>query len=75
MAALFKDSGLEGLKGSIQYCADCGKPTIHYRAQHGWAICYACGFNPDLERLAAEADRLHWRDMASEIQRTQRKAS
>jgi hypothetical protein len=51
MTLLLKDSGLDGLKASIQYCADCGKPTVHYRVPEGWPICYACGYNADLMKL------------------------
>jgi hypothetical protein len=54
MKLLLKDSGLEGLKGSIQYCADCQKPRIHYRTSDGWPICGMCGYNADLIRLCAE---------------------
>jgi hypothetical protein len=54
MKLLLKDSGLAGLKGSIQYCADCQKPTVHYRTPNGWPICHACGYNADLMRLCAE---------------------
>jgi hypothetical protein len=53
MKPLLKDSGLDGLKASIRFCADCGKPTVHYRTPDGWPICYACGYNPDLMKLCA----------------------
>jgi hypothetical protein len=51
MTLLLKDSGLDGVKGTIQYCADCGKPTVHYRAPGGWPICSTCGYNADLMKL------------------------
>ncbi len=54
MKLLLKDSGLAGLKGSIQYCDDCQKPTAHYRTPNGWPICHICGYNADLMRLCAE---------------------
>ncbi|HMO58633.1 MAG TPA: hypothetical protein PKA05_12485 [Roseiflexaceae bacterium] len=69
MVSLLKESGLDGLKGSIQYCADCGKPTVHYRVHQGWPICHACGYNQELERMAAEADTKTWRDMAIDLAR------
>lgn len=56
MATLMKDSGLSGLKGTVQFCADCGKPTVHYHAPGGWPICNACGYNADLIALAQELD-------------------
>ena len=55
MTLLLKDSGLGGLKGTVQYCADCGKPTVHYRAPGGWPICSTCGYNAELMKLY-EAD-------------------
>lgn len=53
MAQRFKDSGLDGLKGSIQYCPDCRRSTAHYRTPDGWPICYACGYNAHLVQLVA----------------------
>lgn len=54
MKPLLKDAGLDGLKGSIQYCADCQKPSIHYRTTNGWPICGICGYNPDLARFCEQ---------------------
>jgi hypothetical protein len=54
MKLLLKDASLDGLKGSIQYCADCRKPSIHYRTTNGWPICGMCGYNPDLARFCEQ---------------------
>ncbi len=51
MNVLLKHSGLNGLKGSIQFCADCQKPSLHYRLANGWPVCHACGYNPMLMKL------------------------
>ncbi len=56
MRRLFKDSGLDGLKGSVQYCADCGQPTVHYRASEGWPVCGSCGYNADVVAMAEDCD-------------------
>ena len=56
MKLLLKDANLDGLKGSIQYCADCRKPSVHYRTTNGWPICGMCGYNPDLA-LFCEQER------------------
>jgi hypothetical protein len=54
MKLLLKDASLDGLKGSIQYCADCRKPSVHYRTTNGWPICGMCGYNPDLARFCEQ---------------------
>ncbi|NWG19551.1 MAG: hypothetical protein HXY39_04410 [Chloroflexi bacterium] len=54
MMTLMKDSGLNGLKGSVQYCPDCGRPTVHYRVPGGLPICNACGYNADLANYCAQ---------------------
>lgn len=54
MKLLVKDSGLNNLKASIQYCGECEKPQIHYTADHGWAVCNLCGYSAGLEQLADE---------------------
>lgn len=51
-----KDSGLHGLKGSVQYCGECDRQTVHYRTPDGWPICHACGYNENLVQLAADHD-------------------
>ena len=54
MKLLFKDSGLDRLKASVQFCAECQKPQVHYVAAGGWPICHACGYNPDLMLLGEQ---------------------
>ena len=43
MALLLKDCGLEGFKGSVQRCAECRRPTVHFRRPGGWPVCGVCG--------------------------------
>jgi len=54
MKLLVKNSGLNNLKASVQYCGECEKPQIHYAADHGWAVCHICGYSAGLEQLADE---------------------
>lgn len=54
MVIRLKDSGLDGLKGSVQYCPDCGRPTVHYRIPGGLSICNACGYNAELAADCAQ---------------------
>ncbi len=54
MSTLVIDSGLDGLKGSVQYCDDCEQPSVHYAVPEGWPICNACGYNEDLADLVDE---------------------
>jgi hypothetical protein len=49
-----KDSGLNNLKATIQFCGECAKPQVHYSATNGCAICHACGYSPALEQLIEE---------------------
>jgi hypothetical protein len=51
MKLLVKDSGLNTLKASVQYCGECEKPQIHYAAEHGWAVCHVCGYSAGLDQL------------------------
>jgi hypothetical protein len=54
MKVLLKDASLDGLKGSIQYCADYRKPSVHYRTTNGWPIWGMCGYNPALARFCEQ---------------------
>ena len=54
MQHLVKDSGLNNLKATIQYCRECQKPQVHYAAAAGCAVCHACGYSPVLEQLIEE---------------------
>lgn len=54
MKHLLKDSNLEGLKGTMHYCAECRKLQVHLVAADGWPICHACGYNADLAALLAD---------------------
>jgi hypothetical protein len=54
MKLLVKDSGLHGLKASIDYCAECEKPQVHYTTTHGWPVCHVCGYNAQLEQLCED---------------------
>ena len=51
MKLFVKDSGLNNLKATIQYCGECEKPQIHYAVAEGCAVCHACGYSPALEQL------------------------
>lgn len=51
MKLLVKDSGLNNLKASIQYCDECAKPQVHYSAGAGCAVCHACGYSSALAQL------------------------
>jgi ribosomal protein L37AE/L43A len=59
MMTRLRDSGLDGLKASVQHCPECRKQTVHYSAPGGWPICHACGYNAELEKIAELADRQH----------------
>ncbi|HWQ13616.1 MAG TPA: hypothetical protein VNL77_12490 [Roseiflexaceae bacterium] len=43
MALLLKDCGLEGFKGSVRRCAECGRATAHFHRPGGWPVCGVCG--------------------------------
>jgi len=62
MKLLLKDASLDGLKGSIQYCADCRKPSVHYRTTNGWPICGMCGYNLDLARFCEQERAPEYRE-------------
>ena len=59
MKLLFKDSGLDRLKASVQFCAECRKPQVHYVAAGGWPICHACGYNRELVQFC-EQEPAYW---------------
>ena len=54
MKLLVKDSGLHGLKASIDYCVECQKPQVHYSTTQGWPVCHVCGYNAQLEQLCED---------------------
>ncbi len=43
MSLLLKDCGLAGFKGSVQYCAECACPTVHFKQSGYWPVCGMCG--------------------------------
>jgi hypothetical protein len=43
MRLLLKDCGLEGLKGTVQRCAECGRATVHFHRPASWPACGVCG--------------------------------
>jgi hypothetical protein len=49
-----KDSGWDGLRGTVQRCGSCSRPTIHLAAQGGVAVCSECGYNPAFDSFAEE---------------------
>jgi hypothetical protein len=51
MKLLVKDSGLHGLKASIDFCVECQKPQVHYTTTNGWPVCHVCGYNAELAQL------------------------
>jgi ribosomal protein L37AE/L43A len=57
MMARLRDSGLDGMKASVEYCPECRKQTVHYTARGGWPICHACGYNAEMEKLTESIDR------------------
>jgi len=42
----YLSSGYEGLHGSVLMCLDCQRPTIHFTAPGGVAVCGFCGATP-----------------------------
>jgi ribosomal protein L37AE/L43A len=67
MMTRLRDTGLNGMKASVEYCKECRKQTVHYTATGGWPVCHACGYNAELEKLSsvlehrqAERSRKRW---------------
>lgn len=56
MFGLLKDSGWDGMRGSVEGCDDCGTPTIHLTAPGGVSVCGDCGYNPMLDALTDASD-------------------
>jgi hypothetical protein len=52
MISLLKDSGLDGLRGTVERCDDCETPTIHLAAPSGVPVCSLCGYNPVFDDIA-----------------------
>jgi hypothetical protein len=52
MSGLLKDSGLDGLRGTVERCDDCETATIHLAAPGGVAVCSVCGYNPAFDDFA-----------------------
>ncbi|MFO7167626.1 MAG: hypothetical protein DIU80_006315 [Chloroflexota bacterium] len=46
MKHLFKNSGWNGLRGTVQRCDECRRSTIHLAAQGGVPVCSECGYSP-----------------------------
>lgn len=57
MAQLAKDSGWSGLRGTVQQCGSCRRPTIHLTAHGGVAVCSECGYNPAFDEIEEPRDR------------------
>ncbi|HWQ13471.1 MAG TPA: hypothetical protein VNL77_11760 [Roseiflexaceae bacterium] len=51
-----KDSGWDGLRGTVQRCGSCGRATIHLAARGGVAVCSECGYNPAFEAFVEEPE-------------------
>jgi hypothetical protein len=51
MLGLLKDSGWDGLRGTVERCDDCETPTIHLAAPSGVPVCSLCGYNPIFDAL------------------------
>jgi ribosomal protein L37AE/L43A len=56
MRYLVKDSGWDGLRGSVERCDDCERPTVHLAAPQGVPVCGDCGYSPAFESIEDEAD-------------------
>ena len=41
-------SSFDGLRGSVLFCHDCQRPTVHLSAQVGLPVCGFCGATPAL---------------------------
>lgn len=52
--ARLRDSGLDGMKASVEYCPECRKQTVHYTSRGGWPICHACGYNEEMEKISKD---------------------
>ena len=55
MFGLLIDSGLDGLRGTVEYCDDCDTSTLHLAAPEGVAVCGLCGYNPIFDSITDEA--------------------
>ena len=51
MPELLKDSGLDDLRGSVEMCDDCDRPTVHLTTPGGVPICGQCGHNPIFDTI------------------------
>ena len=56
MPELLRDSGLDGLRGSVEMCDDCDCPTVHLTAPGGVPICGQCGHNPIFDTIDDDDD-------------------
>jgi len=56
MFGLLKDSGWDGLRGTVEGCDDCETSTIHLTAPGGVSVCSNCGYNSLLDELSEEWD-------------------
>jgi hypothetical protein len=54
MSDLLKDSGLDGMRGTVEMCDDCDRPTVHLAAPGGVPICGTCGYNPIFDAVEDE---------------------
>jgi ribosomal protein L37AE/L43A len=43
---LSSESNFDGLHGSVLFCQDCARPTVHFRAMVGLPVCGFCGATP-----------------------------
>ena len=51
MVGLLKDSGFDGLRGTVERCDDCESSTVHLAAPSGVAVCTLCGYNPVFDEI------------------------
>lgn len=42
----YLNTGYDGMQGSVLMCLDCQRPTIHFTAPGGVAVCGFCGATP-----------------------------
>jgi hypothetical protein len=51
MSGLLIDSGLDGLRGTVELCDDCETSTVHLAVPGGVPVCGLCGYNPVFDEI------------------------
>ena len=51
MSGLLIDSGLDGLRGTVELCDDCETSTVHLAVPGGVSVCGLCGYNPVFDEI------------------------